>query len=200
MPPLRTRPEDVPLLLDHYLKLFSEENGVPPLTIEPGAMRYLQAYAWPGNVREVRNFVENAVVLRRGGKLTEFDLDPKFRGEAPAAVAGVPTATLPAPLANPLSVEENERRLLREALVKARGNRTRAAETHGDQPPDLAPQTRTMAGARRDGPLALMHPSATGPDRLIGSASLRLANSPVRDRRYFWLRHQWRWETFGLAP
>jgi transcriptional regulator with PAS, ATPase and Fis domain len=124
MPPLRARPEDVPLLLDYYLKILSEENNVPPLTIEPGAMRHLQAYAWPGNIRELRNFVENAVVLHRGGSLPEFDLEPKFRGEA--APAGASLAA-PAALANPLSIEENEKRLLREALVKARGNRTRAA-------------------------------------------------------------------------
>jgi DNA-binding NtrC family response regulator len=128
MPPLRARPEDVPLLLDYYLKILSEENNVPPLTIEPGAMRHLQSYAWPGNVRELRNFVENAVVLRRGGTLTEFDLEPRFRGET--APAGASPA-VPAALANPLSVEENEKRLLREALIKARGNRTRAAAFMG---------------------------------------------------------------------
>ncbi|MDD2765036.1 MAG: sigma-54 dependent transcriptional regulator [Opitutaceae bacterium] len=132
MPPLRERAGDIPLLLDHYLKLLSAENSVPPLTIEPGALRHLQAYAWPGNIRELRNFVENAVVLRRGGKLTEFDLDPKFRGEAlPAAPASPPPAGATGPMANPLSVEENEKRLLREALLKARGNRTRAAEFMG---------------------------------------------------------------------
>ena len=109
MPPLRTRPEDVPLLLEHYLKLFSEENGVPPLTIEPGAMRHLQAYAWPGNVRELRNFVENAVVLRRGGKLTEFDLEPKFRGEAAPA----------------LQVRRQRRRLPRP--IRCRWRKTRSA-------------------------------------------------------------------------
>src|SRR5690606_31627700 len=80
MPPLRERREDIPLLLAHYIKVFSEENGVPPLSIEPGALATLQAYPWPGNIRELRNFCENAVVLRRGGRLTEFDLDPKFRG------------------------------------------------------------------------------------------------------------------------
>ena len=132
MPPLRERAEDVPLLLDHYMKLFSEENNVPPLTIEPGAMRQLQAYAWPGNIRELRNFVENAVVLRRGGKLTEFDLEPKFRGGAvpagPVSPAAVPAGET---MANPLSIEENEKRLLREALIKARGNRTKAAQFMG---------------------------------------------------------------------
>jgi two-component system response regulator AtoC len=131
MPPLRERAEDVPLLLDHYLKSFSAENNVPPLTIEPGAMRHLQAYPWPGNIRELRNFVENAVVLRRGGRITEFDLEPKFRGEAAPAGALMPAAPSAAPMANPLSVEENEKRLLREALLKARGNRTKAAEFMG---------------------------------------------------------------------
>jgi DNA-binding NtrC family response regulator len=122
LPPLRERPEDIPLLLSHYLKIFSEENGQPLLTLEPGAMRTLQAYPWPGNVRELRNFCENAVVLRRGGTLTEYDLEPKFREGGLPAASGVSV-----PAANQLSVEENEKRLLREALIKARGNRTRAA-------------------------------------------------------------------------
>ncbi len=135
LPPLRARPDDIPLLLNHYIRIFSEENKVPPITIEPGALRTLQAYAWPGNIRELRNFVENAVVLRRGGKLTEFDLEPKFR--ASAVVADV-TASGPisgpaaaAPANGSLSVEENEKRLLREALIKARGNRTKAAQFMG---------------------------------------------------------------------
>ena len=135
VPPLRERAEDIPLLLAHYLNVFSQENGVPPLTLEPGALSTLQAYAWPGNIRELRNFCENAVVLRRGGRLTEFDLEPKFRGAA-AAPAGLPGGQGGAPaqagaLLNPLSVEENEKRLLREALIKARGNRTKAAEFMG---------------------------------------------------------------------
>jgi len=60
--------------------------------------------------------------LQRGGSLNEFGLDAKYRGEAP----GAPVLSSPAP-SNPLSVEENEKRLLREALIKAHGNRTKAA-------------------------------------------------------------------------
>ncbi len=127
MPPLRARPEDIPLLLAHYLNYFSKENGLPPLTLEPGALQTLQSYPWPGNIRELRNFCENAVVLRRGGKLSEFDLEPKYRGVAAADGSGTPVAAA----ANPLSVEENEKRLLREALIKARGNRTKAAQFMG---------------------------------------------------------------------
>jgi len=128
MPPLRERKEDIPALLRHFIKSFSTENGVPPLEIEPGAMRTLQAYAWPGNIRELRNFCENAVVLRKGGKLTEFDLDPRFRG-APATAAGQQDDS--GASSSNLSVEQNEKRILREALIKSRGNRTKAAQLMG---------------------------------------------------------------------
>ncbi|HVU34481.1 MAG TPA: sigma-54 dependent transcriptional regulator [Opitutaceae bacterium] len=134
MPPLRERREDIPLLLAHFIKVFSDENGVPPLTIEPGALRTLQSYSWPGNIRELRNFCENAVVLRRGGSLTEYDLEPKFRSETPvtAPTAAGPDGSAPVGVVTgSLSVEENEKRLLREALLKARGNRTKAAELMG---------------------------------------------------------------------
>jgi len=136
MPPLRERAEDIPLLLAHYIKVFSDENGVPPLTVEPGALRTLQAYPWPGNVRELRNFCENAVVLRRGGALSEYDLEEKYRGTTAPAPAGGGTggaggAGAGAAPGGSFSVEENEKRLLREALIKVRGNRTKAAELMG---------------------------------------------------------------------
>jgi len=125
LPPLRERSEDIPLLLVHYLKVFSEENGLPPLTLEPGALHTLQSYRWPGNIRELRNFCENAVVTHRGGKLTEYDLDPKYRGSVVVSLSS------PNGVAEQLSVEENEKRLLKEALLKVRGNRTKAAELMG---------------------------------------------------------------------
>ena len=145
MPPLRERTDDIPILLDHFIRVFSAENATEPPAIEPGALRTLQTYPWPGNIRELRNFAENAVVLHRGGKLTEYDLEPKYRSTTllPAIVpsgatgagsgaAATPSASLAMPSAPAtLSVEENERRLLREALIKARGNRTRAAELMG---------------------------------------------------------------------
>jgi two-component system response regulator AtoC len=131
MPPLRERTEDIPLLLAHFIRIFSDENGVPPLTVESGALRMLQAYTWPGNIRELRNFCENAVVMRRGGSLTEYDLEPKFRGQSVVEPSADSPSARVAPAANSLSVEQNEKRLLREALHKARGNRTKAAEFMG---------------------------------------------------------------------
>lgn len=131
MPALRERAEDIPALLEHFIKALSVENGVPPLEIEPGAMRTLQAYAWPGNIRELRNFCENAVVMRKGAKLTEFDLDPRFRGSpAQGAAAGAGEGAGQGP-SQTLSVEQNEKRILREALIKSRGNRTKAAQLMG---------------------------------------------------------------------
>ncbi len=134
MPPLRERADDIPLLLDHFLRHFARENGVDPPVFEPGALRCLTAYPWPGNIRELRNFAENAVVLSRSARIHEYDLEPRFRGGA-APGAGVEVPVRPAPgsatAASPLSVEENEKRLLREALLQARGNRTRAAELLG---------------------------------------------------------------------
>ena len=158
MPPLRERADDIPLLLAHYLKFFAKENGTPPPNLEAGALRTLCAYSWPGNIRELRNFCENAVVMHRAGKLTEYDLDPRYRenapwpagsvggngahrntspgaaasplGGGPAPRRGAPLA-LPGPAASSLSLEDNEKRLLRESLLKARGNRTEAAKLMG---------------------------------------------------------------------
>jgi two-component system response regulator AtoC len=135
MPPLRERPEDIPLLLAHFIKIFSDENSVPALAVEAGALRTLQAYPWPGNIRELRNFCENAVVMRRGGSLTEYDLEPKFRGQPASVATSVPGSTAAvaatAPGGGSFSVEENEKRLVREALHRARGNRTKAAALMG---------------------------------------------------------------------
>lgn len=125
-PALRDRADDIPLLLDHFIRQFAKENGFESVAVEPGAMQHLQRYPWPGNIRELRNFAENIVVLRRGGRLNEFDLEPKFRGQSEAAL---PLESPPP--ANTLSVEENGKRLLREALIESRGSRTAAAALLG---------------------------------------------------------------------
>ena len=94
-----------------------------------GALEILRSYRWPGNIRELRNFCENIVVLKRGSEVTEYDLDAKYRSEAEdepmQSDAAVPATS------TSLSKTENEKKLLRNALVKAGGNRTRAAELMG---------------------------------------------------------------------
>ena len=128
LPPLRERSEDLPVLLNHFIQHFSSENGLPPVELTDETIQVLRNYGWPGNIRELRNFCENTVVLKRGNKVTPYDLDPKF-----SALDDVRTAVSVTPEANAssLSKEENEKRLLRSALIKASGNRTKAAEFMG---------------------------------------------------------------------
>ena len=124
MPPLRKRTEDLPLLLQHFIDEFSKENQVDAPTFEPGAMQCLRRYSWPGNIRELRNFAENVVVMHRGGKIRDYDLEPKFRGETQVIDGDEKVVS-------PLDKEENEKRLIREALADAKGNRTKAATLLG---------------------------------------------------------------------
>jgi DNA-binding NtrC family response regulator len=124
LPALRERPDDIPLLLAHYLRRFAQENGVPEARLSPEALGVLTRYEWPGNIRELRNASENLAVLRAGKVVLPADLDPRFT--APIARAGAAPAA-------PASLDKaaNERQLLRQALLSAAGNRTRAAELMG---------------------------------------------------------------------
>jgi len=132
LPPLRHRVDDIPLLIDHFLTRFAEDNELPDVTLTPKAMSALQAYRWPGNIRELRNFCENLVVLKQGGEVNEYDMDPRFLHphelESTGSDADTPMYSPPSGI---LSKEENEKRLLRNALVQARGNRTQAAQLLG---------------------------------------------------------------------
>lgn len=126
LPPLRERPEDLPVLLNHYINYFAVENELPSIQLSEGAVKVLCDYRWPGNIRELRNFCENTVVLKRGNEVTEYDLDPKYQNVKETAADPQPLFSSPT-----LSREENEKRLLRNALIKANGNRTHAAELMG---------------------------------------------------------------------
>lgn len=125
LPPLRDRDEDLSLLLNYFLQEYSKENGfdIPRLSNE--ALSILQNYPWPGNVRELRNFCENLVVLKRGKDISPYDLDPRFTS------LKSPLEVIDSQIKPSLSVEENEKRILRNALLEANGNRTKAAELMG---------------------------------------------------------------------
>jgi two-component system, NtrC family, response regulator AtoC len=131
LPALRERTEDIPVLLEYYLRHFAQENGIEAPRLSTAAHAALKLYSWPGNVRELRNFCENAVVLKRGGEITDYDLDPKFTAAAPPPAAAGAPASKNTPPRNLFSKEENEKRLLRQALVETRGNRTQAAHMMG---------------------------------------------------------------------
>ena len=125
LPPLRARSDDIPLLIQHYIENFARENGRSPLQFTEDAWRLLRAYSWPGNIRELRNFCENTVVLNRAEQVTADLLEAKFHvpsvTTSPSTIAETPT----------LRKEDNDRRLLREALLKTNGNRTQAAALLG---------------------------------------------------------------------
>ncbi|HAV14529.1 MAG TPA: transcriptional regulator, partial [Opitutae bacterium] len=126
LPALRQRPEDLVILLNHYINFFADENEVEPVVLAQSALNVLRAYSWPGNIRELRNFCENIVVLKRGSEVTEYDLDAKYN-----AVLEAETSSQMLSISPSLSKEENEKRLLRNALIKANGNRTKAADLMG---------------------------------------------------------------------
>lgn len=70
LPPLRERPEDIPELVGHFLRIYNQQNNRHVPHVERRAMEHLQAYPWPGNVRELQNYIERAVVLAPGDELT----------------------------------------------------------------------------------------------------------------------------------
>ena len=129
LPPLRERPEDIVTLLLHYTQYFSEQNGFSAVKLSDGALSVLSAYTWPGNIRQLRNFCENIVILKRGSEINEYDLDPIYQLN-PSSLASE-NEHLGIASDSTLSKSENEKRLLRNALIKSNGNRTKAADLLG---------------------------------------------------------------------
>lgn len=124
LPPLRNRMEDVPLLVNHFLARFSEENGLPTRHFTAEAMRPLLNYAWPGNVRELENVIERAVVLSSGTNIGIDLLPDSILGES-----AVPVLTEESPNASLFDImEECERRVIVSMLEKSSWNQTEAAE------------------------------------------------------------------------
>ena len=124
LPPLRQRKEDVPLLAEHFLKKYAEENDRPVRRITPEALRPLMAYSWPGNVRELENVIERAVVLSLGPEITLDLLPDSLLGRGSAF-----TLHDPPPEASLFEiVEDVERRVITDMLEKCNWNQTEAAE------------------------------------------------------------------------
>ncbi|MBP7341993.1 MAG: sigma-54 dependent transcriptional regulator [Smithellaceae bacterium] len=124
LPPLRERKEDLPVLIDHFLEQFARENGKPLQGVTAEARDLLLKYDYPGNVRELVNIIERAVVIARDDYITVSDLP--FKGdEAFAADARKHAGSLRE------SLEELEKRLISEAMDKAADNQTKAAELLG---------------------------------------------------------------------
>ncbi len=85
LPPLRDREEDLPLLVEHFLKIYSEKFGKKGLRLAPGFMEIVCQYPWHGNVRELENAIERAVIMARSHAITVSDLTPEVREECAVA-------------------------------------------------------------------------------------------------------------------
>ena len=124
LPPLRHRKEDVPLLVQSFLNEFNRVNGKNVRALEQDAMYILENYAWPGNIRELRNVIERATILAEGDFIEVKHLPATLvaRGEE-----SLPTLTL----APGTTVDEAERKLIILTLEHCRNNKTKAAEILG---------------------------------------------------------------------
>ena len=122
MPPLRERADDIPLLVDHFLDKHAERLGKPRPAVEKGVYAAFNRYAWPGNIRELENVIERALVLDRDGVLGMDDLAERLR----AADQQVGTLRMELPDEG-ISLEEVEKELLLASLQKHKWNQTRAA-------------------------------------------------------------------------
>lgn len=127
LPPLRERKEDIPLLIDHFLKKYSEINQKKIDDLSKEARALLMRYSYPGNIRELENLIERAVVLCRGDMITTQDLPFHLREETSEKQweSSEKGKTLPE------SLEEIERDLIIRALHQHQGIQTRAAESLG---------------------------------------------------------------------
>lgn len=143
LPPLRQRRDDIPLLINHFIKQALQKHGRDVTGIEAAAKRVLMEYDWPGNVRQLENVIENMAVLSPGQMLTLADVPPEIAESVPVSSPGtaivhvpqVPTAAnhsggISLALAG-MNLAELERRAIEETLTSVQGNREQAAKILG---------------------------------------------------------------------
>ncbi|MBC7944420.1 MAG: sigma-54-dependent Fis family transcriptional regulator, partial [Burkholderiales bacterium] len=122
IPPLRERTEDIPVLAQHFLRQLSAHLGIPPIPLTYDIVQSLQAYAWPGNARELRNLIERSLIL---GYFPTESL-PRAAQRA-ADRAGKDTA----PADGALMLEEVEKQHILHVLRTVDGNKSEAARRLG---------------------------------------------------------------------
>ncbi|MSP55489.1 MAG: sigma-54-dependent Fis family transcriptional regulator [Myxococcales bacterium] len=132
LPPLRERAADIPVLALHFIQKFSEEYGRPMRGATPECLRLLEAYPFPGNVRELQNVIERAVALELGTVLTPSSLPERLHGSfPPAGDEGGELDFPPGGIDMEARVAAVERRYMEKALEVTGGNRTQAAKLLG---------------------------------------------------------------------
>jgi two-component system response regulator HydG len=140
LPPLRERREDIPLLARHFVAVYAAETKKPVRGITAEAMDLLMGHPWPGNVREMANAIERAVVLCGGPEIGSEDLALT----APAARSGAAPLAPAAERDFFAQVETFKQNVIKAALVETGGNQTRAAELLGLQRTHLVKLLRAL--------------------------------------------------------
>ena len=129
LPPLRRRREDIPLLVDFFIKKYSDSMGIEPKKISVEAMRILESYHWPGNVRELENVIERALALSTGEAMTGDDLPTHLM--QPHPVRDDETILPEDGLQLEPYLDDVRRQLMAQALKRCNGTQTQAAELLG---------------------------------------------------------------------
>ena len=127
LPPLRDRPEDIPLLVQHFLKKGAAARGTQPIKILPKAIEVLQGYDWPGNVRELENAIERATALCDDGIISVKDLPPQLQRGPDGSRGG----SMPVGKKLDDFIREQEFRFIEETIKHNGGNREKAAKVLG---------------------------------------------------------------------
>lgn len=135
MPPLRERPEDIPLLTNEFIKEYNQKHNKEINGVAPDAMRLLMSYDWPGNVRELKNICEQAVVLNESNVITAADLPVEIRGKGFNLDANQSNQSLKDITKNLTS--EIERKIITETLEETGWNRNETAQKLGITPRTL---------------------------------------------------------------
>src|SRR5881296_3265517 len=154
VPPLRERPEDIPLLAKHFLEQATRRSKKSVRAIAPESLQALVRYPWPGNVREVENVIERAVIVSTGDTLVDIE-----RFLAPSGAHAAVDLTLPFREAKARVVEEFERAYV-SGLLEAHGGKLTAAATHADMDPKNFSEKMARYGLRRTG---VGDPAESGP-------------------------------------
>ena len=122
VPPLRERRDDIPLLLNSFLKEYAKENGKNITGIDNRARALLYKYDWPGNIRELRNCIESAVVMCGGSEITPEDLPPTVSASIAAPSITIPVGT---------TLDDAEKAIICENLAANKGNKSKTADILG---------------------------------------------------------------------
>jgi two-component system, NtrC family, response regulator AtoC len=129
IPPLRDRQADIALIARHFLEQFCAEHAKPTKTLTPEALQHLMQLPWPGNVRQLKNYVESLVIFHQG-ELVRFE-DLPHEGRPATAAPPAEATTIQLPEGPPRTMEEIERQAILQTLERTGGHRARAAELLG---------------------------------------------------------------------